>query len=99
MKYLRRIKKPFNRFLVSALLFTVYIVQRIINNVQPFHWVHRRPPRLVFLIPYVFILYTVTATTILIATRNMTIAIYLFSAFVVPLYFIVTKSRIRKQSF
>jgi hypothetical protein len=60
---------------------------------QP-HWVgRRRPPRLLYLACYAFILYTIAATVILIATRDMTTAVLLFSVFVVPLFFVIIRPR------
>jgi hypothetical protein len=89
---LRRVRSPFNRLLISVVVWLLaHLPQRKI------HWVgNQRSPRLLFLSLYVFILYTVVTTVILIAARNQQVAIYLFSAFVVPLYLVFMLPRRRK---
>lgn len=55
------------------------------------HWF--RPPRLLFIACYAFILYTVMATIILIASQHLQAGVILFGLFVVPLYAVVLYSR------
>ena len=86
---LRRIRSPFHRFFISVMLWVFTLFPK-----RQAHWVgRRRRPRLLYLSLYAYILYTIAATVILIAARNMTVAVLLFSAFVVPLYFVILKPR------
>ncbi|MCX6057775.1 MAG: hypothetical protein NTW69_06460 [Chloroflexi bacterium] len=50
------------------------------------HWLGNRAPRLVFLASYLFIIWVVVATAILIAAQNIQLGIIMFGLFVVPLY-------------
>lgn len=72
----------FNLFRV--LLYSRWLLFRqIAAQIFP-HWF--RAPRLVFLASYLFIIWVVMATIILIASQDMQVGVVLFGLFVVPLY-------------
>ncbi len=48
-----------------------------------------RPPRFGILLAYLYILFIVTSTVIMIASQNIQLGIILFGAFVIPLYAII----------
>ena len=81
---LSHLKTPRRRLIFSVVLsLLISLPIRIPNALQ-------HPPRLVLLIPYVFILFVVSATVILIIPRDSDFGIMLFGAFVIPLYLMFT---------
>lgn len=51
------------------------------------------PPRPVILVSYLYIVYTVVATIIMIASQNLLVGVVLFGLFVVPLYAMIAYTR------
>jgi hypothetical protein len=90
---LLRVRSPLRRRLISLVVWLLGCYPK-----HRAHWVGRRPPHLLYLSLYVFILYTVAATVILIAVKDMNTAVFLFSAFVVPLYFVIRRARAARRS-
>lgn len=56
-------------------------------------------PRTIYIVTYAFIIYTVLATVILIASQNLKNGVLFFSAFSIPLAFMFLKTKKRKVWF
>lgn len=86
-KYLKKliIKSSAPRILFVLFVLQLLRIKRYFHNQSP-HWVGSRGPKALYFNLYTYILFTVMATVILIATQDIQRGILLFGAFIIPLY-------------
>ena len=92
-KRLLKIKSPIKIFIITLLVNYLFIFHRKDRReIKAGHFVNDRrkySPRLLFVSLYVWILYTITATVILIGLHNIKYSVFLFAVFVIPLFLII----------